>query len=570
MLFVRNNSLFLVFVLLVQVSFAQLKYYAAPLRIPLSVSGNFGELRPDHFHTGLDFRTEHRTGVPVYSTAEGDVSRIVVSPGGYGRSLYIDHSNNTTSVYGHLLKFRADLEEFVKDEQYRRQSFAVDLEIPAGKFKVGRQEQIAWSGNSGSSAGPHLHFEIRDTHKQDALNPLLTKNFNITDKTPPKITAVEFIPMDMRSHVEFSSNKKSMKTILFGNVYKPSPVSMIKGYGEIGVAVKANDFFDNNTSPCGVYSAQMNINGEKVFAWTLDRISFSKNRYLNSHIDYEVFIKNRQRFQKLYCDRGNLLGIYNTDNQRGVVSIDSGKVYIGEIILRDAMGNESRLTFKILGVYAQMPVKESGPDLTFSFDSKNRFSTSDFEIRTPKGAFYEDIIFHYHKSETLPGYFSGIHSIHYNTVPIQKPLQIRIKTEGLPDSLYGKAFIAEIDQLSLKGFVGGTFSDGWMEANIMKFGNYAVVTDTIPPLIVPLSIKNNALTETDKIRFRITDNLSGIKSYEGKIDGRWVLFEYDPKFARLVYYIDKKRIGSGMRHSIEITVTDMVNNQSHYLATFWK
>lgn len=570
MFIARINRLILVFVMLVQVSFAQLKYYAAPLKIPLSVSGNFGELRPDHFHTGLDFRTERKTGIPVYSTAEGFVSRIVVSPGGYGHALYVDHSNNTTSVYGHLSKFRTDIGEYVKDEQYRRQSFAVDLEIPRGKFKVGRQEQIAWSGNSGSSGGPHLHFEIRDTRSEEALNPLLTKNFNITDKIPPKITAVEFIPMGKGSHVEFSSNKKSLKTVLSGNVYKPSPVSMIKGYGEIGIAVKADDYCDNNTSPCGVYSGQLNINGEKVFTWTLDRIPLSKNRYLNSHIDYEVFMKTRQRFQKLYCDPGNLLGIYDTDEQRGVVSVDSGKVYIGEIILKDAMGNESKLKFKIIGVYAQIPVKESDPDLTFSFDSKNRFSAPDFEIRTPKGAFYEDFVFHYDKSEVLPGYYSGIHSIHYNTVPIHKPLQIKIKTEGLPDSLYDKAFIAETDQLSVKGYAGGTFSDGWMEANIMKFGNYTVVTDTIPPVIVPLSIKNNALTETDKIRFKISDHLSGVKSFEGKIDGQWALFEYDPKFALLVYYIDTKRIGSGMRHSIEITVTDMVNNQGHYRATFWK
>ncbi len=211
-----NNTLLLLFVLTGSIVSGQLKYYAEPVKIPISLSGNFGELRPDHFHMGLDFRTERRTGVPIYASAAGHVSRVAVSPSGYGRALYIDHPNGTTTVYAHLLRFREDIEEYVKAEQYLRQSFAVDLQVIPGTFSVEREEQIALSGNSGSSGGPHLHYEIRDTPSQDALNPLQINNFNVTDKTSPRISAVQFYPLDNQSHVDFRNYKKRVVSRGFG------------------------------------------------------------------------------------------------------------------------------------------------------------------------------------------------------------------------------------------------------------------------------------------------------------------------------------------------------------------
>lgn len=565
----RYNIWILVFVLCSQSVSGQLKYYAVPLRIPVSLSGNFGELRPDHFHTGLDFRTERRTGVPVYSTAEGSVSRIVVSPGGYGHALYISHPNNTTSLYGHLLRFRDDIQEYVKEEQYRRKSFAIDLEVTAEKFRVGRQELIAFSGNTGSSGGPHLHFEIRDTPSQDALNPLLEDHFNTTDQLPPKISAVQFCPIGDDSHVEFSRDKKNLQTTCSGNVCKPLPTSLIKCFGKIGVAFSANDYMDNNPGSFGIYSAQLNVSGRKIFSWTIKRVSFNKNRFMNSHIDYASFVGKRHYFQKMWRDPGNVLGIYET-GESGIIQIDSGMVCPVEIILSDVTGNQSFINFTLAGFPAQLPPKPADLGIPFSWESSNSFYAPDFEITTPANTFYEDFSFDYKKSEALPGYFSGIHTIHNKSTPVHKPMKIRIRTEGLPDSLSKKAMIAEVDQLSLKRYAGGTLTEGWMETTITKFGQYTVVADTTPPSIVPLTIKDNALTDAGNIRFRITDDLSGIKSYEGTIDGQWALFEYDPKNARLAYRIDAPRIGTGKRHNLELTVTDMVGNQSLYRATFWK
>lgn len=566
----RNHTLFLIFVLTVTQVSGQLKYYAEPLKIPVSLSGNFGELRSGHFHMGLDFRTERRIGLPVVASAAGTVSRISVSPTGYGRALYINHPNNTTTVYGHLLKFRDDIEEYVKAEQYLRNSFAVDLMVPVGKFTVERGEQIALSGNSGSSEGPHLHYEIRDTPTQDALNPLLINNFNVKDLTAPRISAVQFYPLDDRSHVDYAPRKKKFHPTGTGNRYKLNPDNPVTAWGQIGIAVRADDFFDANQSPCGIFSARLLFEGEEIFSYTLERISYSHNGYLNSHIDYGEYVTTRERFQKMWRDPGNRLGVYRSSDSRGILTIDSAKTYQGQVILTDVNGNSAVFGFRIRGADAGLlPAKEE-PGSLFRYNLDNEFRAEGFEIRSPKGAFYEDFKFKYQSEDGGSAYFSPIHRVHEITTPVHLPVTIRIRAAGLPDSLAGKAFIAVIDEKGKPGYAGGKYAGGWFETRIGSFGNYAVSCDTIPPEVTPLTLKNNALTDTNEIRFRIKDDFSGIGRYEGWIDGEWALFEYDPKFSRLSYKIDTARIGSGKRHSLELSVTDRSGNTTVFRSTFWK
>jgi len=570
MFFSRGKLLTLLFVGFFFVGYGQLKYFDNPLKIPASLSGNFGELRPNHFHTGIDLRTQQKTGLPVFSSAEGFVSRIVISPNGYGKALYVEHSNSTTTLYGHLERFRDDIEAYVRSEQYKRQSYAIDIEIPPGKFKVARQEQIAFSGNSGSSGGPHLHFEIRDTKTQDALNPLLLNNFNLKDKTAPKIVAVELCPLSKESNVELTARKKSVPVKPAGSTYQLNPPGSIRAYGKIGIAVKASDYFDANTSPCGVYSAQLLVNGEKVYGYTFSRIPFDQNRYLNSHIDYETFVKSGSRYQKLWRDPGNRFYLYETNRSGGVLDVDSGKVYECEIILSDVMGNKSKLDFKISGKYIKLPMPSEKKENLFNYDSRNKKETDDFELNAPPGAFYKDFYFRYSTSEKIPGFYSRIHRVHSNTTPIHKPVKISIKTDNFPIRLADKAVIVSVDAQGKKTYVGGTLSGEWITANIMQFGNFGVTCDTIPPSITSLGIKNKTLTEPNRIRFRITDNLSGIMSYKGLIDDEWALFEYDQKSATLVYTIDKERLTLNQLHSLELTVTDKAGNSAVYKASFRK
>ncbi len=569
MVFIRYNILILFFVQFFSAG-AQLKYYASPLNIPLSLSGNFGELRPDHFHTGLDFRTERKTGLPVYSSAEGSVSRIVVSPTGFGRALYIDHSNNTTTVYGHLLRFRQDIEKYVKAEQYQRRSFAVDLRLPPGLFTTGKQEQIGLSGNSGSSGGPHLHFEIRDTPTQDALNPLQINSFNIPDKTPPRIRAVRFYPLNKASHVNFLNNPKSFTPELAGTVYSLAGGQTLKASGEIGIAIQANDYFDGNTSPCGIFSARLFIDDQECFSYEIRRIPFSLNRYLNSHIDFGEFVENGNRFVKMWQDRGNRMTLYTTDSLRGILRIDSGKVYRGKVLLEDVAGNRTTFIFQIAGINMDMPAPVVEPAPRFHYDTENGMAGESFEIRTPAWAFYEDFNFRHESTERQEGFFSEIHQVHSRTTPLHKPVTIRLRTEGLPDSMSDKALIAEISREGQIRAAGGNYSEGWMETSVMAFGHYGVVCDTLPPEITALSIKNDALTETARIRFTIKDDLSGIGQYTGTIDNQWVLFEYDPKTSGLVYRIDPERLQTGKRHLLVLTVSDRAGNSAVYQSTFWK
>lgn len=565
-----NNILILLFVLQGHPLWGQLKYYATPLKIPVSLSGNFGELRPNHFHTGVDFRTERRTGVPVYASAEGYVSRVAVSPTGYGRVLYVNHPNQTTTVYGHLLQFRDDIEAYVKEEQYRLRSYSVDLELPQGKFLVAREERIALSGNSGSSGGPHLHYEIRDTPTQDALNPLGIDAFGAKDLTPPRITAVKFYPLGSQSHVEFKNAPRKYTPVLNGTGYRLNPARAITGGGKIGIAIQTNDFFDNNTSPCGIHKARLLINGTEIQSFTIDRIAFSNNRFLNSHIDYGEYVQSGARFHKLWREPGNLLPIYQEDTSRGIITLDSGQVVQGEIILSDVAGNTTRFSFALAGVAWPQPELPDSGTLHFSWQDENQFMAPDFEISTPPGAFYDDFGFRYQSTPSGNGFYSALHRVHAPETAVHKAVSLRIKAPLLPDSLISKAFVALIDDKGIPQYAGGRFVDGWMEASVREFGTYAVATDTIAPVITPLSIKNNSLTETAWIRFTIRDAFPGIHSYTGTIDGEWALFEYDPKFSRLAYRIDTARIGSGKRHTLHLNVTDHAGNTAVYSATFWK
>ncbi len=272
----------------------------------------------------------------------------------------------------------------------------------------------------------------------------------------------------------------------------------------------------------------------------------------------------------MWLDPGNRLTIYNSGLSDGILQVDSGKVYRGEVILTDVAGNSASFTFQLRGTYAQLPSLKNDPADFFRMNTENEYLLPGFEIRTPADAFYEDLDFYHRSHDSIGTYFSPLHQVHFETTPVHKPLRMRIKCEGLPDALTGKAFVVAVDEMGKQWYAGGTYADGWMETSIRSFGNYAVSCDTLPPVIVPLTIKNNALTDTGEIRFKITDDFSGIRSYRGLIDGEWALFEYDPKNARLSYRIDTRRIGTGKRHTLELFVNDQVDNTAAYQATFWK
>lgn len=565
-----RNSLILIFVLFSLSVYGQNENFASPVKIPVFLSGNFCELRPNHFHGGIDIKIQQRIGLPIYAIEEGFIYRIVVSPTGYGKALYIEHPGGKSSVYAHLDRFSDEIEAYVRAEQYRRKSFAVDLTPEKNEIRVEREQFIAYGGNSGSSGGPHLHFEIRDTETQDALNPLHF-GFQVTDKVPPRFYSLIATPVSENSHIGSSTARRIFPATASGTNYSLGVNQEFEAFGKIGLAIRANDFYDGSHNICGIYTAELKVNGDVIFGYAFDRMPFSDTRYMNSHIDYELSLQNGTRVHRLWRQPGNRLGIYHTQINRGLIDIEDGKLYDIEITITDLPGNSASLKFRIRGKDRNISRQIPGNAGFFTYDDENLFRTPFMELFAPVGAFYDDFYFTYQVTPQTPDIFSKAHRIHSESEPIHLPVKLRILTESLPEHLADKSFIGRIHNNGSKSYTGGKLINGWFEAEIRTFGTYAVMTDTIPPVINPLSIREkNALTESNRIRFTISDNLSGIKSYEGTINGEWVLFDYDAKNRLLTYEFDRERFTTGKRHSLILTVKDQVDNTAVYEATFWK
>ena len=548
---------------------AQEAYYTDPMKIPLLLSGSFAELRSNHFHSGIDIKTQGVTGLPVFAVADGFISRIVVSPTGYGNALYIDHPNGTTTVYGHLERFAPAIQNYVKDQQYAKQSFRVDLEVPSNFFPVKKGEEVAKSGNSGSSGGPHLHFEVRDTKSEEPLNPL-EFGFSVTDNIAPKFFNLLVVPLTDTSQVDNQYTSKSYPVVFYDGKYflKSNPV--IPVYGKVGFAVQVNDYFDGTYNKCGINELTFSADGENQFVFRLNRFAFDESRYINSHIVYSEYANTGSRFVKTWIDPGNRLPIYNYNLSQGIYEAASGKHKI-EIEIADSYGNSSVLDFQVEKNHSDIPREESAEVIEMHYNQENLFESSECCLEIPKGAFYKDFDFMYSTRPTTDAFLSDFQLVGTKEIPLHKAASLRVKPRNLPVGLESKVVMVNVDSRSGKpSAAGGQFRDGWVETDIRTLGTYAVMVDTIPPTISSLSIANETLTESNRIRFTINDELSGIKSYEGLLDGQWALFDYDPRISRITHYFDKERFELGKRHTFKLTVTDYRDNKTVYETTFWK
>ena len=545
--------------------------FISPLKPPFFFSGDFGELRASHFHSGLDFRTQGRTGLPVYAAKDGYISRIGVSSSGYGNALYMNHPDGTTTLYGHLERFHPKLEEYVREKQYDKESFTVNLSPFTEEFNFKKGEIIAWSGNSGSSGGPHLHFEIRDTKSEMACNPLLY-DLGIKDNSAPKIAAVYVYPLTEKSSVAQLNIKKRFETIPISGGYQLKNNLPIEVFGKIGFGIQADDDFNGTGLKCGIYSATLLCDGIPVFGFKMDKFAFEDSRYANSQADFEERVKSHRWVQRLYRQPGNYIKIYEPLIDDGILRLDDGKGHEFEIIVSDAFKNKTKVKFTTFSKKIQLPLIYRPVTKKFLFDQPNEFGNDQIKIGIPKGALYDNLDFIWKSSPQPPGCYSPMQFVQTQFVPLQKPCSISLKCEALPESLIDKALIVAIDQTSGKKFaIGGEYSAGWVTANMNSFGSFSVAVDNTPPVIVSLSVKDKkTLTDSIKLEFKITDNLSGIKSYRGEIDGKWVLFEFDAKKDLITYIFDKKRMVFGKSHLLRLTVTDNKDNSSEYKAIIYK
>ena len=540
-----------------------------PLGIPMYLSGNFGELRSNHFHHGIDIKTQQVTGKKVYSVYDGYLSRIKIKSGGYGKSLYITHTNGYVSVYGHLNKFMPEIENYVKKNQYERKSFEVDLYPHKDEFPVKKGQVIALSGNTGRSGGPHLHFEIRDSKDQQPLN-VLKFNFDIQDNIDPKIYNVAIYPIDNNSTIDSKNQKLIVEAERINNHYSIKTDKIINVYGKIGFGVEVSDYLDGSNNKCGIYSIDLFINDTLIYTCQLDRLSFDESRYINSHIDYEEKIKNNKKIHKLFLEPNNKLSIYKNLKNRGVYRFMNDAINRIKIFTKDVNQNTSVLTFLVITNSQNIPDNTANinPNFikTFNYFSPNKYENDEVKIILPKDALYDNINFKYSSITNDTMEYSYIHCIHDEFTALHKNYTLSIKAKNLSEDLYQKALIVFIDKDSNIISQGGEWQDGFVIAKTGTFGNFKILIDTITPEISPLNINNN---EKSNIAFSVTDNMSGIKTYNGYIDKEWALFEFDAKSNTLRYYFDKNRISTGNNHHLELFVTDFKDNIGKYSGTFY-
>ncbi len=573
------RSLLLSLVLLVLLGSANLdpypdNYFRSPLGIPLYLSGGFAEMRSNHFHGGLDIKTQGQTGFRVYSAADGWISRIVISASGYGNALYISHPNGHMTVYGHLDRFRDDIQEYMKGLQYEKESFEVQYFPNRDQFLVLKGEEIALSGNTGGSGGPHLHFEIRDETTGAPVNPLLW-GLDVKDLTSPRIFRIKVYALGENSTVRLRDKKtggwrkiETGETVTIDATLKNGRhvfdrVDQIEAAGSIGFSVQSQDYHDGSTNRLGLYTIRLEDSGSTLFRSTMDQISFDDTRYINAHVDYAERLKSGRWFERSYILPGNKLPIYES-TRSGILTVLSGEKHDLKYEVTDAHGNQASLAFSVLGIEQTANIVKASArgetDFDLPFDQSFSFRAEGFSLNIPKGALYTaDRLIYRSEKGTANNIHSDIHVVHKREVPIHSWVTIEIVPTPLPENLKSKAGIVRVGAKGNISWVGGAYDQGVVRARIRNFDRFAVGIDNQNPTIRPINlVANKDLSRTSQIRVRIGDALSGIKTYSGHVDGDWVLFEYDAKTATITHRFDEKTASGS--HVLKLSVTDNKDN----------
>lgn len=552
----------LVFLLLPFAVIAQ-EVYRSPLDIPTVLSANFGELRPNHFHSGVDFKTQGVINKPVYSIADGYISRISISPGGYGLALYIMHpATGHESVYGHLNKFTPQITDYIKQKQYEQKQYRIDIRLDETVFPVKKGDLVAYSGNTGSSGGPHVHFEIRESRTQKALDVTPFYKDDIKDTKPPRVRGVSIYPVQGEGVLNGSSSVFRQNVSTGKNGGYSALDKKLYTWGKVGFGIYANDYMDNTNNIYGVKSIKLYCDDDEIFSFNIESIDFGTSKMINSLIDYDCWYRRKIFYMKSFIEKGNVLDLFQLKND-GYVDVNEEKVYFMRYDLEDVHGNKSSYSFELIGKRQEIPEHRSCA-LYMTCEQNNYYINSDFTLIIPPNALYDDLCFSLEKINS-DEYSSKIYKMNDRYVSLKKNARMKLKLTT--DTLSNKD---QYGIVSIDGkrpvWIGGKYAGGFVSAEINKLGNtFAVTADTESPLVIP--INKDKWRTNKKIQIKATDNLSGIASYNGTIDGEYALFEHDMKSPIYTYYFDKDRIGKG-KHKLEFTVIDAAGNKAIYNCEF--
>ncbi|NLE32665.1 MAG: M23 family metallopeptidase [Bacteroidales bacterium] len=534
-----------------------------PMRIQPLLSGNFGELRSNHFHSGIDFKTQQKTGIPVYAPADGWISRLRIGAYGFGYALYLDHPSGHTTVYGHLDRFASPIDSLATAQQYARESFELDTLYPPRRFPVKRGQLIAYSGNSGSSGGPHLHVEIRDAATQDILDPLIWYGDKLPDSRAPRIQSITLFAQGADGVIKPGKNRVSIPVVQAKNgqwTLKQLPPTV---WGQVGLGIKAYDYMDNTSNIYGIRLLELYKGETLLFRQAMDRFAFADTRYLNALIDYEDWQRNRSLVMRSHLLPGNAWPNAQATN-RGYFSLQDGETDTFTYVLTDRKGNSSRLTFTLKGERQALPTRLKR-GFYLDYRKANVFKEADIELTLPKGCLYEDAHLRLERADT-DGYADqfSLENV-YTPLHLAAPLSLKIKHDTL--SLKRAYYLAKRNKQGRWQAAGvGTYRHGWLTTPIRELGTFTVLADTVAPKITPVNLEN--AVKNRLFRIRVADEASGISSWRGTIDGQWVLFTYDIHTGYLQYVFDNKRLPRGQSHHLSLTVADACGNARTWQHSF--
>lgn len=526
-------------------------YFTWPVGATKALAANFGELRPNHYHMGFDCKTDKKQNLPVYAAADGYIAKIKIEPFGFGRAIYINHPNGLTTLYAHLNDFFPELEQYVKEQQYKQQSWQVFLDIPLSLFPVKKGQFIAYSGNTGGSQGPHTHFEIRDTKTEKVLNPSLF-GFPIADNVPPVITK---LAMYDRCISTFEQSPKFFALKKQNGIYVSSPAVIITNTDEVSFAIAAFDTYTGSSNKNGIYEAVIYDNEVPVVGFQLDSISYDETRYLNAHIDYKLRSSGGPYVEHLSKLPGYNNSVYKTFSGDGVISLEDDSVHAIKIIVKDAYGNTSTIRFSVKRVPGSLKVKPAKNSFTpteFVPGFVNVFDNNKINFYLRENALYDSLRFRYSETASATGY--PVFQLHNANIPVHSSFPVKIKaTSPLPGKMVIHRFAG-----SKNDYAKAEEENGWYKASFREFGNFQLMIDTMPPVITPVGFKDGMnCSKFSRIVFVITDNTEEIEKFSATLDGNWLRFTND-KGRSFVYLFDEKCAPG--EHELKITAEDQAGN----------
>jgi len=533
-------------------------YFRWPLNLQPALVANFGELRPNHYHMGLDCRTDQKQNQQVVAAAEGYIAKVKIEPSGFGRCIYINHPNGLTTLYAHLNAFNPELEKYITDEQYKLKSWKVFLDIPANLFPVTKGQFIAYSGSTGASQGPHLHFELRDTKTDKVLNPLLF-GFDIIDDIAPDIYKLAVYD---RSFSVFEQSPKMYAVKKINGVYTTVPALIMSNTDKVSFAIISYDRYTSSTNRNGIFEAILYDNELPVVGFQLDSISYDETRDFNAHIDYRLRSNGGPFVQHVSRLPGYTNGPYKIVNGDGVINISDDSAHKMKIEVKDPYGNTSTLQFAVQHAAGKTSPHVSVPgQLQFYPNHLNVFENDRFSVYLPENCLYDTVSVHY--NEIASKGLSNIFSFLSSDISEHGRFPIKIKAE-ISLELQDKVVMQCLGRGRTE-FAKAVNENGWYKASFRELGSYQLLIDNTPPSLAPIGFRDGMkATKLNRIAFVAGDN-TGEYKFSATIDGNWIRFTNDK--GRIFSYIFDEHCPPG-EHELRVSVEDMVGNNTERVYHF--